>query len=403
MDRLTTGRLGGVISVDAAERTALVQGCCPMSRIVATLEPYGLMPLTTPAPAMRTVGGAVTRTSVGPSSFTTGDFAASVLELELLGPSGELFSAGPNGPHAAEFTAATSGDGPSDSLITAARVSLVEAGEFIATRQVGAGEANELAEVLSGIVRDGSFGGEPVEFCEAVSSGSGGYTISLGRPVGAAEAPCYAVNPSRYDRGGPPYASTLTPDAADLLRTAAFLTRWEADGFWRSSHYGLSHALVRRLWPARLRTPAVYGRIDAVLDGRGPAPAFEFLARWQPSAPRVFREIAVPLAGLAALLESLSGIVPAVPIWMVPYRAGCGAGQDDTQPLRAPIPTRPGSGTQSAGDDAAPALAAPAGIWVYLGIWGPGAYRTKGHAVGAESAIDRLAARHGGRTVRSGP
>jgi FAD/FMN-containing dehydrogenase len=372
MDALATGRLRGVVSVDPDGKTALVQGRCSMARLVAVLAPRGIMPLTTPAATGLTLGGAVTRTSVGASSFATGEFATSVRELELLAPCGEVVVARPDGPYGDLFAEVIARDGPTDHLIVAARIALREAEEFVATRQVGATNSRELAGALTGIVRDGTWEGEAVDFLEAVSWGPTRHIMSLGRMISAAEAPCHAVKPSRYDAGGPPFAQTLTPGATDLMRLPDFLTRWEPDGFWRSFHYGLGHRAVRRMWPTRLRTPATYARIDAFWDG--PAQALDGLARRRHGA-RVFREVCVPVAALADFVESAAGIAPGVPVWMALF--------PDTM------------------DDAAPSPTGQPTMWAYCGLWGPGSHQRTGHAPATEAAIDRLAEALGGRTVRA--
>jgi FAD/FMN-containing dehydrogenase len=372
MDRLATRRLAHVISVDAAGGTALVQGCCPFTRIVETLVSRGLMPLTTPAPASRRLGGAITLTTVGASSFATGPVASQVIELQLLLPSGELVAARPEGPGEDLFSQVIGTEGPTSAFVAAARIAVVPASGFVLTRQVGAANPTELAELLDGIVRDGSWDGQTVEFVEAVSRGPARHVVSLGRQVSAAEAPCHQVTASRYDGAGLPYAATLVPGTSDLLSLTDYLRRWDPDGFWRSGHYGLGHRPLRHVWPARLRTPAVYARLDALMDRPGPAQAIDRLTRWRPGPPRVFREVAVPLPAVGDLVEALNGIVPGVPVWLVPYRVDS--------------------------DDAGPH---PRGHLAYCGIWGPGAHQRTGHAVGAASAIDRAVAHLGGRTVRA--
>jgi hypothetical protein len=308
------------------------------------------------------------RTSVGSSSFSSGVFAASVVEVEVLTPGGHRLMTQASGPEAEEFAAATTG--PTDSFVLAARVRLCEAGDYVATRQIAAANSSELGRMLGEIAQDRSFEGDPVDFIEAVSRGSGQHVISLGRLVSAAQASCHAVNPSRFDGHGPSYAESLIPGSRDLLTMADYLTRWESDGFWRSSYYGLANRALRRLLPSTWRTPVFYDRIDALLDGRGPARGVEQIARWQPGAARVFRELAIPLGKAGDLVDSLARMVPQVPIWLTPYRP-----QDaDT------------------GDD----------YLLYAGIWGPGSHQRRGHALSAESAIDRLASDLGGTTVRSG-
>jgi hypothetical protein len=172
----------------------------------------------------------------------------------------------------------------------------------------------------------------------------------------------------------------LVDGARDVLRLGDYLTRWDSDQFWHSADYGLGSRAVRALWPARLRSDRVYARMDSLFDSASPARRLERTARWRPGPPRVFREVLVPLGGLARFLDKLAVLAPGVPVWTCPV--GAATGPDG------------GAGPDS-GADAGP------GPWAYCGVWGPGAHRRDAHNVGAENAIDREAAALGGRTVRS--
>jgi FAD/FMN-containing dehydrogenase len=362
-EQLALGGLGNVVSVDVERQTAVVQGRCTVARLAQVVLARGLVPQVVPAPGSLKVGGGIVRPAVGSESWRTGPFTEAVISVDVLTTSGMMQTARPDA-ESGELFAATLNGQAATGVITAAEVRLGPAAPFVATRAIGCAGASGLQASLEEATGSGSLDGAAVDFCEAVSHPSGGQILSLGRRVDSSEAQTLAVEPSRYGGRGPSYFETLVPGARDLMTMADYLTRWDADEFWRSFHYGLGAKLVRRLWPPALRGAPVYSRIDALLDARRAVRSIEQAARWRPGPARVYREVMVPLEHLAELLERLAGLAPGVPVWSCPVRL-----------------------------DGA--------MWVYCGIWGAGAHRAPAHNLGVESAIDRATGDLAGRTVRT--
>ena len=69
---LDVSRLDQVIEVDAAERTAEVQGMCTYEHLVAATLPHGLIPYVVPQLKTITLGGAVTGLGIESTSFRAG-------------------------------------------------------------------------------------------------------------------------------------------------------------------------------------------------------------------------------------------------------------------------------------------------------------------------------------------
>ena len=87
----------GVLSVDAAARTADVQGMTTYEHLVAATLPYGLMPKVVPQLKTITLGGAVTGLGIESTSFRNGLPHESVLEAEVLTGDGRVVVATPGG------------------------------------------------------------------------------------------------------------------------------------------------------------------------------------------------------------------------------------------------------------------------------------------------------------------
>jgi FAD/FMN-containing dehydrogenase len=89
----------GVLSVDAATRTADVQGMTTYEHLVDATLPHGLMPLVVPQLKTITLGGAVTGLGIESSSFRNGMPHESVLEMEVLVGDGRSVVARPDNEH----------------------------------------------------------------------------------------------------------------------------------------------------------------------------------------------------------------------------------------------------------------------------------------------------------------
>src|SRR6195952_431625 len=100
---LDVSGLGRVISIDAAARTADVQGMCTYETLVAATLPHGLMPLVVPQLKTITLGGAVTGLGIESTSFRNGLPHESVLELDVLTGAGEIVTARATGEYADLF------------------------------------------------------------------------------------------------------------------------------------------------------------------------------------------------------------------------------------------------------------------------------------------------------------
>ena len=97
---LDASALTGVVEVDAAGRTAQVQGMATYETIVDATVAHGLMPLVVPQLKTITLGGAVTGLGIESSSFRHGLPHESVLELDVLTADGHVVTATPDGEHA---------------------------------------------------------------------------------------------------------------------------------------------------------------------------------------------------------------------------------------------------------------------------------------------------------------
>src|SRR5688572_1783640 len=92
---LDVSGLGGVIEVDAAARTADVQGMCTYEDLVAATLAHDLVPLVVPQLRTITLGGAVTGLGIESTSFRNGLPHESVLEMDVFTGAGDVVTTKP--------------------------------------------------------------------------------------------------------------------------------------------------------------------------------------------------------------------------------------------------------------------------------------------------------------------
>ncbi|MGE5762641.1 MAG: FAD-binding protein, partial [Mycobacterium leprae] len=97
---LDVAMFDGVLSVDAAARTADVMGMTTYEHLVDATLPYGLMPLVVPQLKTITLGGAVTGLGIESSSFRNGLPHESVLDMDVLTGDGRVVTASATNDHA---------------------------------------------------------------------------------------------------------------------------------------------------------------------------------------------------------------------------------------------------------------------------------------------------------------
>ncbi len=320
---LDVSGLGGVISIDAANRTADVQGMCTYETLVAATLAQGLMPTVVPQLRTITLGGAVTGLGIESSSFRAGLPHEAVRELDILTGAGEIVTATPDGPHAELFEAFPNSFG-SLGYAVRLRVGLEPVRPYVRTRNVRFSSVPEAMAAIGRLVADRTHDGDPVDFLDGVLFAADEIYLVVGTWADAA-------GQGGAGQGGAPsgasdytgeriYYRSLRERESDLLTVHDYLWRWDTDWFWCSKAFGAQHPAVRRWWPARLRRSDVYHRIVA-LENRYRLAATIDRRRGLPARERVVQDVEIPLGRTADFLGWYLDHVPMTPVWLCPLVA----------------------------------------------------------------------------------
>ncbi len=303
--------LDQVLSVDAAQRTAQVQGMTTYERLVDATLAYGLMPLVVPQLKTITLGGAVAGLGIESSSFRNGLPHESVRELEVLTGDGRVVVARPDNEHADLFYAFPNSYGTLGYSLRL-EIELEPVTPYVRLRHLRFDTADACLEAMARVCDERAYDGEPVDFVDATVFSAGEHYLTV---AAFAEAAPWV---SDYT-GMQIYYQSVRGRGEDYLSVRDYLWRWDTDWFWCSRAFGVQRPVVRRLWPRRYRRSDVYRRLVA-FDRRHQVSARVARARGQQPDEPVVQDVEVPIDAMAKFLDVFHREVGITPIWLCPLR-----------------------------------------------------------------------------------
>jgi FAD/FMN-containing dehydrogenase len=310
---LDVSGLTGVVSVDAAARTADVQGFCTYEDLVEVTLAHGLIPLVVPQLRTITLGGAVTGLGIEATSFRNGLPHESVLEMDVLTGDGEVVTATPDGPSADLFATFPNSYG-SLGYSTRLRIELEAVPRYVDLRHVRLDGLDDLVGTVEQIVAERAWDGIGVDGLDGVVFGPDDVYLTLAtwsdRPLSGGT--------SDYT-GQKIYYRSLQERRTDCLTMHDYLWRWDTDWFWCSRAFGVQHPVTRRLWPRRYRRSDVYHRLVG-LENRYRVMARLDARRGRPPRERVIQDVEIPLDRTPKFLHWFDEQVGMRPVWLCPLR-----------------------------------------------------------------------------------
>lgn len=314
---LDVSGLTGVIEVDAAARTAEVQGMCTYEDLVDATLPHGMIPLVVPQLRTITLGGAVTGLGIESTSFRSGLPHESVLEMDVFTGAGEVVTTRPG---EALFDTFPNSYG-SLGYATRLRIELEPVPSYVALRHLRFDDVGVLAKTISEIVATRAHDGTRVDGLDGVAFAPGEYYLTLATWTDSTggEQPSDYTGQEIYYRSVQQRAAAGS--GADLLTMYDYLWRWDTDWFWCSGAFGVQHPLVRRLWPRRWRRSDVYHRLVGLDRRLGIADRLDRRAG-RPLRERVIQDVEVPVERLGEFLDWFDEAVGMRPVWLCPLVSG---------------------------------------------------------------------------------
>jgi FAD/FMN-containing dehydrogenase len=297
--------LGHVISIDAAARTAEVEGMTTYAELVDATLPRGLAPAVVPELKSITVGGATTGLGIESSSFRYGLVHETVLDFDVLVADGRVLRCSPT-EHPELFRGFPNSYG-SLGYATRLRLRLIPVTPFVHLRHERYGDPGAYFAAIAAECAAPS-----CDYLDGVFFGTGDFVLTRARMV--EQLPSGTV-PSDY-KWMQPYWRSLRARSDDYLTIADYLWRWDTDWFWCSRNVGAHLAPVRMVLGPRLLSSVTYQKIMRAAQ-RYPLKALEHL---MPPAESVIQDVDIPLAEATSFLAEFSAKVGITPVWICPFR-----------------------------------------------------------------------------------
>jgi FAD/FMN-containing dehydrogenase len=310
---LDVSGLDGVIGIDAAGRTADVQGMCTYERLVEETLRHGLIPYVVPQLKTITLGGAVTGLGIESTSFRSGLPHESVVEMDVFTGTGDVLTATPDNEHADLFRTFPNSYG-SLGYATRLRIRLEPVPAYVALRHVRFHEADKLSAAIAEITERREWDGLQVDAMDGVAFEPGEYYLTLATWTDQRDQ-----TPSDYT-GQQIYFRSIQQRETDLLTIHDYLWRWDTDWFWCSGAFGAQDPRIRRFWPRRWRRSDVYMRLLGLDRRYGIADRLDRRAG-RPQRERVIQDVEVPVDRLGEFLDWFDAEVGMRPVWLCPLVA----------------------------------------------------------------------------------
>jgi FAD/FMN-containing dehydrogenase len=296
--------LGHVISVDAAARTADVEGMTTYADLVDATLAHGLVPLVVPELKSITVGGATTGLGIESSAFRHGLVHETVAAFEVLLADGEVLRCSPD-EHPELYYGFPNSYG-SLGYATRLTVRLMPVMPFVRLRHQRHTDPARFFAAL-----EAECAGPTCDYCDGVFFGPGDFVLTRatcvdGLPGGA--------SPSDYTWMRQ-YWRSLRDLPDDYLTIHDYLWRWDTDWFWCSRNVGAHLTPVRLLLGRRGLSSVTYQKIMRAAQ-RWPLRVLERLRRRRES---VIQDVDIPIGAAAEFLAEFHSLVGITPVWVCPF------------------------------------------------------------------------------------
>lgn len=296
--------LNHVIGIDAAARTADVEGMTTYADLVDATLPHGLAPAVVPELKSITVGGATTGLGIESSAFRYGLVHETVRDFDVLVADGRVLHCSP-AEHADLYCGFANSYG---SLGYAMRltVGLVPVAPFVRLRH------ERFADPAEFFAAVGEECARPTcDYLDGVFFGPGDFVLTRASLVERLPPGAQASDYTWMRQ----YWRSLRARAEDHLTIHDYLWRWDTDWFWCSRNVGAHLAPVRLVAGPRLLTSVTYQKIMRAAQ----RPPLNALERLRGRRESVIQDVDIPLESAASFLAQFHAEVGITPVWVCPF------------------------------------------------------------------------------------
>jgi FAD/FMN-containing dehydrogenase len=303
--RLDLSAFCHVLDIDTVHGWVDVEGMTTYEELVTQTLAHGVMPAVVPQLKTITAGGAAAGVGIEATSHRFGLVHNTMLELDVLLPSGEVVQCTPENEHQDLFFGFPNSYGTLGYALRL-RLRTLPVKPFVMVEHLQHSVPTEFFGELAARCRNG------VNFIDGVVFGPQQQVISVASFVDA--APWLSEYSFEHV-----YYRSLLDKKVDYLRVQDYIWRWDTDWFWCSKNLGAQHPLVRRLLGRSRLNSRTYTRIMRWNARWG---VTRRLARWHGRfTESVIQDVDIPIAAADDFLAFLLREIGILPIWICPVRA----------------------------------------------------------------------------------
>ena len=298
-EMVDTSKLNSVLSINAAEQTAVVEPNVSMDKLVkATLRRGLIPPVVTEFPGI-TVGGAIQGAAIETSSHKWGCFSQTTNWMEMILGNGERMVVSPE-KHA-DLYYGTAGSYGSLGIIASAEIKLIEARKYVNITHYPVNSFDEALKLSD------KYASESADFVECLMFSKSKGSIIIGKLTDRPEGKKYRFT-RPYDKWYYLYAEKVAKfnkKVTHAIPLKDYLFRYNRGAFWGGklafAHFGVSFTAISRfVLDPLLRTRKLYKALqesaagqkyicqDIVLPRKSVVPFMNYIDRQFNMYPMIF-------------------------------------------------------------------------------------------------------------------
>jgi FAD/FMN-containing dehydrogenase len=306
--RLDLSGFDHVDEVDVAAGWVDVEGSTTYEALVDATLRHGVMPAVVPQLKTITVGGAVSGVGIEATSFREGLVHRTMLELEVLLPSGEIVVCTPDNAHRDLFQGFANSYGTLGYALRL-RLRTRPVRPYVRVEHVRHRAAEPFFAAL-----ERSCEGD-ADFIDGVVFDADTLVLNVASCVDRATW----LGDYGFERI---YYRSLLEDEVDYLTIKDYLWRWDTDWFWCSRNFGAEHAWLRRLAGRSRLNSRTYTRLMRWNSRWGLTRRWARLRGRHPES--VIQDVDIPMPQAREFLDFLHRGIGILPIWICPVREPAG-------------------------------------------------------------------------------
>ncbi|MEO5927345.1 MAG: FAD-binding oxidoreductase [Patescibacteria group bacterium] len=296
-----------VISVDAENLTAEVEGMTTYEEFVRVALLHGCLPTVVPELKSITLGGAVTGIGIESSSFKFGLVHETVLEIDVLLGDGRVVTCTADNEHRDLFFGFANSYGTLGYALRL-KVKLLRAKPFVKLERETFTETTKFLTAIKNAClkarEDGS-----ADYIDGAILPDGKLYLTRGTFVET------APNISDYTEGNIYYKSLATK-RTDYVTAEQYIWRWDTDWFWCSRFFGAENPFIRRIvyGKKRLRS-TTYWKIRDYCNRHG---ITKFLEYFRGRSEPVIQDVEIPIDQSEKFLSFFKEKIGIAYVWICP-------------------------------------------------------------------------------------